>query len=232
MITSTNNSHLQLLSCNRPQCSIMAKSRKKKTPITRSTNINSSSSPHSSRTVIRQFHVLLKRRAQLQAPRTQAASDAKELADVENRIAELGGLERYQQMSFIGQGNDRGGGSEKVLIGWLKDRNMNSEGCSKLRCLPSLAKSHNSPLTGWSRLLEIGALKPDNYGPCSSWIDCTPMDLRSRHPSILEQDFLLLDENEHRASWDVISLSLVLNFVPEPKDRGTCDVGNQCGLYN
>lgn len=127
----------------------MAKSRKKKTPITRSTNIISSSSPHSSRTVIRQFHVLLKRRAQLQAPRTQAASDAKELADVENRIAELGGLERYQQMSSIGQGNDRGGGSEKVLIGWLKDRNMNSEGCSKLRCLPPLAKSHNSPLTGW-----------------------------------------------------------------------------------
>jgi len=47
------------------------------------------------------------------------------------------------------------------------------------------------------------------------------MDLRSRHPSILEQDFLLMDEDEHRAKWDVVSLSLVVNFVPEPKDRGT-----------
>jgi 25S rRNA (adenine2142-N1)-methyltransferase len=54
------------------------------------------------------------------------------------------------------------------------------------------------------------------------------MDLRSRHPSILEQDFLLLDENEHRASWDIISLSLVLNFVPEPKDRGIYDIRNHC----
>lgn len=46
------------------------------------------------------------------------------------------------------------------------------------------------------------------------------MDLRSRHPDILEQDFLLMNEEEHQEKWDGISLSLVLNFVPEPKDRG------------
>jgi 25S rRNA (adenine2142-N1)-methyltransferase len=46
------------------------------------------------------------------------------------------------------------------------------------------------------------------------------MDLHSRHPSIVEQDFLLMDEHLHRGKWDIISLSLVLNFVPEPKDRG------------
>lgn len=46
------------------------------------------------------------------------------------------------------------------------------------------------------------------------------MDLRSRHPSILEQDFLLLNEDEHREKWNILSLSLVLNFVPEAKDRG------------
>jgi 25S rRNA (adenine2142-N1)-methyltransferase len=70
------------------------------------------------------------------------------------------------------------------------------------------------------RLLEVGALKPDNYMTCSSWIDTTPIDLRSRHPSILEQDFLLLDETENREKWDSISLSLVLNFVPDARDRG------------
>jgi 25S rRNA (adenine2142-N1)-methyltransferase len=48
------------------------------------------------------------------------------------------------------------------------------------------------------------------------------MDLRSRHPEILEQDFLLIDsETEHRARWNIISLSLVVNFVPESKDRGS-----------
>ncbi|KAN0075486.1 25S rRNA (adenine(2142)-N(1))-methyltransferase [Tylopilus felleus] len=69
-------------------------------------------------------------------------------------------------------------------------------------------------------LLEVGALKPDNYASCSSWIATTPIDLRSRHPSIVEQDFLTMDAGEHREKWDLISLSLVVNFVPEPKDRG------------
>lgn len=29
-----------------------------------------------------------------------------------------------------------------------------------------------------------------------------------------------MNEAEHREQWDLISLSLVVNFVPEPKDRG------------
>ena len=73
----------------------------------------------------------------------------------------------------------------------------------------------------YCRLLEVGALKHDNYRSCSSWIDVTPMDLRSRHPAILEQDFLLMDSAvEHSKKWDIVSLSLVVNFVPEPRDRG------------
>lgn len=70
------------------------------------------------------------------------------------------------------------------------------------------------------RLLEVGALKPDNYASCTSWLDVTPIDLRSRHPLIREQDFLEMDVEENEAKWDIISLSLVVNFVPERKDRG------------
>lgn len=70
------------------------------------------------------------------------------------------------------------------------------------------------------RLLEVGALKPDNYAACSSWLDVTPIDLRSRHPLIREQDFLEMDAEENEAKWDIVSLSLVVNFVPERKDRG------------
>ena len=69
-------------------------------------------------------------------------------------------------------------------------------------------------------LLEVGALKPDNYAACEGWIDVTPIDLHSQHPSIMEQDFLLMDPEEHREQWDAISLSLVLNFVPNARDRG------------
>jgi 25S rRNA (adenine2142-N1)-methyltransferase len=69
-------------------------------------------------------------------------------------------------------------------------------------------------------LLEVGALKPDNYHTCSSWIEWTPIDLHSRHPHIVEQDFLLMDADQHASKWGAISLSLVLNFVPLPLDRG------------
>lgn len=55
----------------------------------------------------------------------QSSIDARaELAVVEQEIEQLGGLEVYQRMSSIGQGADRGGGSEKVLIRWLKELGM------------------------------------------------------------------------------------------------------------
>lgn len=73
-------------------------------------------------------------------------------------------------------------------------------------------------------MLEVGALKPDNFSTCATWIDPTPLDLRSRHPSIIEQDFLQLDVTENRSKWDILSLSLVLNFVPEPKGRGISSI--------
>ncbi|KDQ60602.1 hypothetical protein JAAARDRAFT_55330 [Jaapia argillacea MUCL 33604] len=184
----------------------MPKGRRRKNPITTNTEVTSSN-PHSSRNIIRQFHCLLKRRAQLQKQQ-DTPHNVQALADVEREMEELGGLKVYQRMSTIGQGNDRGGGTEKVLIGWLKElgfprNNTSKEDCHKLR------------------LLEVGALKPDNYRSCRAWIDVTPIDLRSRHPAILEQDFLLMDEAQHRGKWDVISLSLVVNFVPDEKDRGS-----------
>ncbi|KAJ7093164.1 nucleolus protein [Mycena epipterygia] len=183
----------------------MAKARKKKIPISTIAS-TSSSKPKSSRTVIRQYHVLLKQQATLQALQTRDAKTSQVLDDVNRQIDELGGLEFYQRMSAIGQGHDRGGGSEKIAIPWLKE-------ISK----PTESDGHPKPMLN---LLEVGALKPDNYESCRTWIKTTPLDLHSRHPSILEQDFLLMDETEHREKWDVVSLSLVLNFVSDAKDRG------------
>ena len=76
-------------------------------------------------------------------------------------------------------------------------------------------------LTTWLRLLEVGALKADNYRRCSSWIDNTPIDLNAQDPDIRQQDFLQMKEGENACKWDVLSLSLVLNFVPDPRERGT-----------
>lgn len=72
----------------------------------------------------------------------------------------------------------------------------------------------------WPRLLEVGALKADNYRGCSSWIENTPIDLNVQGPGIRQQDFLQMSEDENTCKWDVLSLSLVLNFVPDPRERG------------
>ncbi|KAH7889948.1 putative methyltransferase-domain-containing protein [Phlebopus sp. FC_14] len=183
----------------------MPKARKKQ-PITSTGRHapSSSSNPHATRTLIRRFHVLLKKQRQLQDQKnTPNTSNLQQLHDVEQEIEDMGGLAAYQRMSDIGQGSDRGGGSEKVLIKWLSGFGH--------------SRGDN---TGKLRLLEVGALKPDNYTSCASWLDAMSIDLRSRHPSIIEQDFLSMPTDEHREKWDLISLSLVVNFVPDPNDRG------------
>lgn len=111
----------------------MPKGRKRKLPIV-SVETTSSGTPYSSRTLIRQFHGLLKRKAQLEKLPTLDKVVLKALEDVEQQIAELGGLESYQRMSVVGQSNDRGGGSEKFLIQWLKELGVAKKGATKSRC--------------------------------------------------------------------------------------------------
>jgi 25S rRNA (adenine2142-N1)-methyltransferase len=90
----------------------MSKScRRRKLPVTVTERHGSSSTPRTSRTIIRKFHTLLKQ---------QKSAQGDTLANINHELEKLGGLERYQHMSCIGQSGDRGGGSDKVLIGWLK----------------------------------------------------------------------------------------------------------------
>ena len=51
---------------------------------------------------------------------------------MEQEIDQLGGLAAYQRMSSVGQGTDRGGGSENVLIKWLAGMGLSKRG-DKLR---------------------------------------------------------------------------------------------------
>ena len=110
---------------------------KRKLPITAGVvgdKLPSSASSASTRAVIRRFHVLLKRREQLlreaagwnerreiRASGIDYLPPQEELSRIERDIEALGGLERYQAMSSIGQSAVKGGGSEKVLIPWIKE---------------------------------------------------------------------------------------------------------------
>jgi len=84
---------------------------RRKRPVTTVERHGSSSTPYASRTIIRRFHTLLKQ---------QKCARGDALANINREIDALGGLEEYQRMSCIGQSDDRGGGSEHVLIEWLK----------------------------------------------------------------------------------------------------------------
>ncbi|KAF8939793.1 hypothetical protein BGZ58_008770 [Dissophora ornata] len=135
----------------------------------------------------------------------QAAADLTRIAEIRQEMDDLGGLDMYQKASTLGQSKQRGGDSSKWLIPIL-------EGCH-----PQLDKKNGPPL----RLLDIGALSPHNYQKYLSWIHTTPIDLNPQDPLIMKMDFLEMPapvDREHL--FNVVCLSLVVNFVGDPSQRG------------
>lgn len=152
------------------------------------------------RGLINSIHQLEKKKTQAVAKgdkATEAAADAE--------IAALGGIKKYQQASLQGQRNDRGGDSSRVLMEWLKPR-FSAAGITA---------------NGSVRMLEVGALSTTNECSKSGFFDMERIDLNSQGEGILQQDFMkrpLPTSDAH--TFDIISLSLVLNFVPDAHGRG------------
>lgn len=157
-------------------------------------------SRQATKTLINAHHVLEKRRVQ-----AVAKGDVAQQAAIDKEIAALGGIEKYQQASLQGQRNDRGGDSSKVLMDWLKpSRN-------------AMKETTGHPL----RMLEVGALSTTNECSRSQLFTVERIDLNSQGDGILQQDFMqrpLPQSDSDR--FDIISLSLVLNFVPDAQGRG------------
>lgn len=161
-------------------------------------------SRRATRTLINQIHTLEKRKRQ-----AAQKGDKEAETRIAAEITALGGLEKYQQASLQGQKNDRGGDSSRVLMDWLKPVG------SDLKNLAAGSSGHNL------HMLEVGALSTTNACSQSGMFDIERIDLNSQGEGILQQDFmerpLPTTESER---FDIISLSLVLNFVPEPTGRG------------
>ena len=147
---------------------------------------------------------LINKHHQLEKQRRQAADkgDKTAQAQLTAELASLGGLSHYQQASLQGQSLDRGGDTSKLLLEWLPVAKLRERG-RKLR------------------ILEIGALSSRNACSTSGIFEMVRIDLNSQEPSIQQQDFMerpLPEENAEK--FDMISLSLVLNFVPDAASRG------------
>jgi len=156
-------------------------------------------SSKATRTLIRSHHQLLKVRAH-----ALKAGDEARISSIDAQIQANGGLESYQIASKLGQSSDRGGDSSKILVDWIK---------------PQLDQWQTS--FSKLRVLEVGALSTKNACSRTPALDVTRIDLNSQEPGILKQDFMerpLPSKDEER--FNLISLSLVLNYVPDATGRG------------
>ncbi|KAK9423492.1 putative 25S rRNA adenine-N(1) methyltransferase [Seiridium unicorne] len=157
-------------------------------------------SRQATKALINAHHVLEKRKVQ-----AVAKGDTAQQAAIDKEISALGGIEKYQQASLQGQRNDRGGDSSRVLMEWLKP------------ALPALRDMTANPL----RMLEVGALSTTNECSKSRLFAMERIDLNSQGEGILQQDFMARPlPTDDSGRFDIISLSLVLNFVPDAQGRG------------
>ena len=189
---------------------LMASSKKSSRPrllsSTRPRNARStpSLSSQTTRALVRTHHTLRK-----QLSTAIAQGDDRKTERLKAELETSGGLKMYQEASIIGQSRERGGDTSRVLMEWLLGA-TSSEG---------LIEGHYK-----LRMLEVGALKTDNACSRSRVFEMKRIDLHSQHPEIEEQDFMQMQfpkpENLGEQGYDLVSLSLVVNFVDDPTQRG------------
>ena len=74
------------------------------------------------------------------------------------------------------------------------------------------------------RMLEVGVLRTDNACSKSGVFDVTRIDLHSREPGIEQQNFMErpvpMSKELEKEGFDIVSLSLVVNYVGDAVGRG------------
>lgn len=134
----------------------------------------------------------------------ESAGNGQQAESLRAQLDALGGLETYQQASIQGQESRRGGDSSVVLVDWLKPT-LETGGCSQKL-----------------KLLEVGALSNRNACSLCGFFYVERIDLNSQGDGIIKQDFMErpIPNSATNDYFDIISLSLVVNFVPDLAQRG------------
>ncbi|KAK7512419.1 putative methyltransferase-domain-containing protein [Phyllosticta citriasiana] len=160
--------------------------------------------------IIRTHHQLQKAHAQ-----AVKAGDQAKAAEIQKQIEANGGLKKYQVASITGQSAERGGDSSRVLVDWLKELRL--PGATKAKDASSGQRSTQQAY----EVLEVGALSTTNACSQRRYLSVTRIDLHSQNPGIQQQDFMARPLPKSDGDrFDIISLSLVLNYVPDAEGRG------------
>lgn len=162
------------------------------------------------RTIIRKHHTLQKRLAS-----AISTGDTQLITSLRAQIEANGGLTLYQRASILGQSAERGGDSGIVLKRWIGEafpRGVESR----------VQNAQDEPRGNMKiRILEVGALKVDNVCSRTPYFSVERIDLQSQHPEIKTQDFMQRPlPSTPEEYFDIVSLSLVLNYLGTPAGRG------------
>lgn len=161
--------------------------------------------------LIAQYHALNKYRESLNHDPTLTPADrAAKRRKLDRQLAELGGLEAYQQASLVGEtAPEHKFNAGKWVVSELRAaRAAESEN----------EKKNSGAAEGKLRLLDVGAIK-NQYLDHGAWLDVTAIDLNPQHPSVIKADFFEFSR-ECPEPFDVAVLSLVINFVGDPRRKG------------
>ncbi|XP_078001389.1 uncharacterized protein LOC144453909 [Glandiceps talaboti] len=152
-----------------------------------------------SKSLITKLHMVNKELEKIKSDARLTAEAKQEKGEsLQKQIEQLGGLETYQQVSKLGEYHHGNTNTSKWILQKLQD--------------------YNVKLTeGTLDLLDVGALDL-NYKK-QKWLKTTAIDLNPQRKEIQQADFLQYQESCSEL-YDILVLSLVVNFVGDPVKRG------------
>ena len=158
------------------------------------------------RRIITEYHTLNKRIDSVRRnPSIHKEDKASQIASLEAKKEKLGGINAYQKASRLGEARHGSFNSAKWVLKQMKAFNVRELKANE-------TKTEEEKL----RLLDVGALD-NNYKKHLKWMQCTPIDLNPQSNEVIEADFLKLDG---KAKYDVVVMSLVINFEGDTRKRG------------
>eukprot|EP01039_Chlorochromonas_danica_P005582 gene5582-6145_t len=183
------------------------------------------------RKVTTQYHALIEERSQIEQTSSLTLKEQqKKLKDIEERLKNLGGINRYQEASVV---STKHFSTSKWIIQTIRQllpfppttsTNTTSTSTNTTSTSTISTSTSSTPATQPHRwnTLEIGAINTQLQQ--ASFLNVRSIDLHSQHALIEEKDFFeILPEQ----SYDVVVCSMVINYVTDPMRRGEM-IGRLC----